>query len=73
MEFSEGALRVDWFLSLTLGLIVLLLGRKLNQRSRFLQDFKGSVTIEVFSLTHLEASLDHFPELMLAADGCGTH
>ena len=39
MEFSEGALRVDWFLSLTLGLIVLLLGRKLNQRSRFLQDF----------------------------------
>ena len=36
--------------------------------SRFLQDFKGSATIEVFSLEHLQASLDHFPQLMLAAD-----
>ena len=39
MEYSEGTLQLDWFLSLTLGLVVLLLGRNLNHRSRFLQDF----------------------------------
>lgn len=39
MEYTDGILKIESFLSATLGLIVLFAGRGLNQRFRLLQDY----------------------------------
>ncbi|MDX1408652.1 MAG: sodium/glutamate symporter [Saprospiraceae bacterium] len=45
MEFSEGVLQLNSFLSVTIGIIVLFSGRDLNNRFRILRDFNIPVPV----------------------------
>ncbi len=39
MELTDGTLSINWFMSMTLGMLVLFIGRGVNQNVKFLQDF----------------------------------
>jgi len=65
MEFVDGVLRIESFLAVTLGIIVLFLGRRLTQMSALLKEFSipepvsGGILVSVlFAAIHYVANID---------------
>ncbi|MGR5321070.1 sodium/glutamate symporter [Vibrio alfacsensis] len=65
MDFIDGVLQVESFLAVTLGIIVLFLGKRLTQTSNFLREFSipepvsGGILVSVlFTILHYVAQID---------------
>jgi glutamate:Na+ symporter, ESS family len=65
MEFQDGLLRVESFLAVTLGIIVLFVGKRLNERINFLREFSipepvtgGLLFSVLFGLLYLSSGLE---------------
>ncbi len=65
MNFIEGVLHIESFLAVTLGIIVLFLGRRLTQASHFLKEFSipepvsGGILVSIlFAVVHYIFSVD---------------
>ncbi len=65
MNFVDGVLQVESFLAVTLGIIVLFLGRRLTQASTFLREFSipepvsGGILVSVlFAVIHYVTQID---------------
>ena len=64
-EIIDGVLRLDAFLSVTIGIVVLFIGRRLNNRFNFLQEFSipepvtgGIVFSILFLLIYMASGLE---------------
>jgi glutamate:Na+ symporter, ESS family len=65
MEFQDGLLRVESFLAVTLGIIVLFVGKRLNEKINFLREFSipepvtgGLLFSVLFGLLYLSSGLE---------------